>query len=77
MYWFHGIILLLVQDLVFPFVELHYVPAGPILQLVQVAWNDGTALWRVSLSSWFCITCELSEHALFLVVQLINMEIKQ
>lgn len=50
----HGVILPLVQDLAFPYAEIHEIPVGPFLLPVGVPLSDHAAIWCISLSFQFC-----------------------
>lgn len=68
-----AVILAQEQEFVFSFVELHEIPVSLFLQSIDVLVNCSTAIWCINPSNKFCIICNLSESALYPIIQAINI----
>lgn len=67
-----AVILTQEQEFVFSFVELREIPVSLFLQSIDVLVNCSTAIWCISPSNKFFIICNLSESALYPIIQAIN-----
>ncbi|PKU29465.1 glycoprotein xg [Limosa lapponica baueri] len=66
-----------VQHPTLAFVEFHQVPLCPALQPVQVSLYGGTAFWRVSHPSQFCIISKRAEDTFHPFIEVIDENIEE
>lgn len=72
-----GVILPQVQDLAFPFPELHEISVVLFFQPVNVPLVGGTLVYFSNPSSWLCVIYRLGEGALCPITQVIKEGVKQ